>query len=899
MKQVLSRLGMALCLLLLLTPATLAADTTTTIPEAPSRIVDCPEDHDHASAGWTDLNAKMSTLEKNSSNYYLLPTGNYYLSADLTLNTEDAVGFKTEDNATVALCLNDHTLATEIPSTSSFYTLWSSGTLDIYNCNADGNAATGILRGGTESYPNYTLVANGGKTINFFGGCVKEAHGKIAVVNLNGNLNICGGSFEDCTSNAYMIWVQGTSAGGLKMWSGSISNNTAASYGGAVYVATTATTRSFNLYGGTISGNTGAAGGVYVVADATFNMYGGTISGNTATKYGGGVHNIGTMNLYGGNISGNQATRGGGVYSTGTLNMTGGTIGGGELPLDKDNDYALRETLTAEYGNYCTENMGGGVFNSGTFEMSGTAKVCNNASAAYCGGVMNNGTFNMKGGTVSGNRATTYGGGVMLNNASAVLNLSGGTISGNTAARTSDGRGGGVHLHKGTLNMTGGTISGNTAAKQGGGVCVGWTPSSSAASETAANTLTPAAFTMTGGTITGNTDDSYGSGVYVLHGSFTQEGGTIVGDIYALYGTQTVKDTTGTTSGWSVPYKGTAAISGGYVDGQLRKASSTTITLTGGKFSDDTARSTLADYLSEDKVYSLKDISETVDGSTYVYEVVEGFITNGTFLDLKNDLTLGIYFAEPDSGFTASSFTYSVNGATAVALTQAYDEDTTCYRVFAPALAAKQMTDTVTVSITDGTNVYKYTTSIREAAEEQFALTGSSNYKTLLADMLNYGAAAQKRFNYRKDALANADMSDAMEKAATETAPTWEVKCAGVTQGTADNVAVTVALKDSIELHLYVKDAALAKENVAADGYTVSVENKDTYSIISISGINVYQAKNAVTCGFTTSDGTEYSVTTSISDYVAQALKDAAEETDILTALQKYVEAAISYQNEG
>ena len=165
----------------------------------------------------------------------------------------------------------------------------------------------------------------------------------------------------------------------------------------------------FNLYGGSISGNTAAKdseGGGVRVCDGEFNMYGGSITRNNAK------------------VSGNEG-KGGGVrvgnydWKKGTFNLYGGEI--------SDNE--------AEYG--------GGVYvYDGTFTMTGSAKI-------------------------TGNTATSLGGGVCVDsNTSITFNMSGGEISGNNKASS----GGGVYVGQGTFNMSGGKITGNTATKYGGGV---------------------------------------------------------------------------------------------------------------------------------------------------------------------------------------------------------------------------------------------------------------------------------------------------------------------------------------------------------------------------------------------------------------------------------------------
>ena len=92
----------------------------------------------------------------------------------------------------------------------------------------------------------------------------------------------------------------------------------------------------FNLYGGTITGNKATkGGGVYVTGTGSkFNMYGGTITDNTATNGGGGVYVSGGTFTMNGNasVTSNEATdqyngTGGGVYVVdGTFTMNGGTI---------------------------------------------------------------------------------------------------------------------------------------------------------------------------------------------------------------------------------------------------------------------------------------------------------------------------------------------------------------------------------------------------------------------------------------------------------------------------------------------------------------------------------------------------------------------------------------------
>ena len=92
--------------------------------------------------------------------------------------------------------------------------------------------------------------------------------------------------------------------------------------GGVLYVA--GSTKTLNLYGGTISGGKivgdGHYGGGIYIESATFNMYGGTVSGNSAEGHGGNLFVSGTakFNMYGGTFSDGIANGGGGgnIYIT-------------------------------------------------------------------------------------------------------------------------------------------------------------------------------------------------------------------------------------------------------------------------------------------------------------------------------------------------------------------------------------------------------------------------------------------------------------------------------------------------------------------------------------------------------------------------------------------------------
>ena len=85
------------------------------------------------------------------------------------------------------------------------------------------------------------------------------------------------------------------------------------------------------------------------------------------------------------------------------------------------------------------------------------------------------------------------------------------------------------------------------------------------------------------------------------------------------------------------------------------------------------------------------------------------------------------------------------------------------------------MTDDVTLTIYDSEDnqiSIAKTTSIREYAMQKLETSTNDEFKTALVDMLNYGAAAQSKFGYKTDDLANSQLTDAQKNLGTSTLKT-------------------------------------------------------------------------------------------------------------------------------
>ena len=262
----------------------------------------CSHDGHTADVGYQPLAITSGTL----------PEGNYYLEGDVTLTGDLSIdGFAGKESN---LCLNGHVLNLDGHKIIKD----SSGGLNICDC-------TDVVTQGYLDDAGLWHQGVGEKEYNLTGGVIT---GGYEMSNVAAGPGRAGGAINVGNTDAV-----------VKLYSGNIAGNRAATYGGGVGISQ----GKFNLYGGSIVGNTqysesGRGGGGVAVVGGTFNMYGGSVSDNAAVySVGGGVYlNQGSsssatsiFNLYGGTIADNS---GSGVYAINSakneVNISGGSITG-------------------------------------------------------------------------------------------------------------------------------------------------------------------------------------------------------------------------------------------------------------------------------------------------------------------------------------------------------------------------------------------------------------------------------------------------------------------------------------------------------------------------------------------------------------------------------------------
>ncbi len=222
-----------------------------------------------------------------------------------------------------------------------------------------------------------------------------------------------------------------------------------------------------------------------------------------------------------------------------------------------------------------------------------------------------------------------------------------------------------------------------------------------------------------------------------------------------------------------------------------------------------------------------------------------------------------------------------------------WGEAGTFWAVEYSGMAAKEMNDQITMQLFDAQDraiseekVY----SIRAYAERNYA-TQSDEYKTLLVDMLNYGAEAQKQFGYDTEHLANAFLTEDQQAMATQTVEVENKQVGG------ENFFMSrLVLESRIQLQF-------GFHNIDTDCYAVytytkhtGVEVEETAPVVAVGGsiygvfvedLDAADGRALVTVTVYNADGEEVaSAADSVESYVAR------NGGTINEAIMKYCDAA-------
>ncbi len=258
---------------------------------------------------WQPISQAFAAVGRtvSTADFGKLPSGNYYLDADVTVTAASGIGTSTVTK-TVAICLNGHDIT--YASGRALGTVHKASSLTLCDCSWDGSTFGGTVTGaGTHGGVTYTHTE---ATLNVFGG------------NYVGKASSSGGAFAVACDGCGDLDGSGAE------------DNTDRNMAPASVM---------NLYNGRITGGTVSANGGAIVLyhPAQLNMYGGTVIGGSA-KYGGAISgSLGAVNIKGGTVIGGTASEAGGAIrvSSGGVYITGGVITGGVAKNTAEEAYIL------------------------------------------------------------------------------------------------------------------------------------------------------------------------------------------------------------------------------------------------------------------------------------------------------------------------------------------------------------------------------------------------------------------------------------------------------------------------------------------------------------------------------------------------------------------------------
>lgn len=238
-------------------------------------------------------------------------------------------------------------------------------------------------------------------------------------------------------------------------------------------------------------------------------------------------------------------------------------------------------------------------------------------------------------------------------------------------------------------------------------------------------------------------------------------------------------------------------------------------------------------------------------------------------------------------------------------------------------IAAKEMGSLVTATVHGTKDGKEYTGKSLEYSVKQYAYnklkadTTDDKFKTMLVDMLNYGAAAQEYWGYNPKNLVNAELTDAQKAYATPTVPTLTDNRA--VSGTANGLelkGITLLMQEKIAIKYYfthknytgkMSDLTMKVTYVDSNGQTQTCEitgdkfttNGDNYAVV-FDKLNPTQLHTVCTAEVFDKDGKKVSqtVTYSAESYAARKLADGNTNekfAKLLREMMKYGDSSANY----
>ncbi len=258
------------------------------------------------------------------------------------------------------------------------------------------------------------------------------------------------------------------------------------------------------------------------------------------------------------------------------------------------------------------------------------------------------------------------------------------------------------------------------------------------------------------------------------------------------------------------------------------------------------------------------------------------------------------------TGYTATITKTFADGREAVVKTIAladWTEEDGQYRFSFSDISAKEMTDEITITISNGeATVATCTKTVEGCARDIIRTTDNDKLKTALADMLNYGAACQTHFGYNTNNLASPGVYSDYATAA-------DVTCASAPTDTLNLDSTSLFAKETLTYTFYFKDitadmtAHISYTDYSGQSQSMTVNGSDFVEAgglfaVNVPGIAIADGRAKITCEVKNGDDVVAKGTDSVEGYAVRTLAANAGNTNLCNALKmlmKFVDSANAY----
>ncbi len=318
----------------------------------------------------------------------------------------------------------------------------------------------------------------------------------------------------------------------------------------------------------------------------------------------------------------------------------------------------------------------------------------------------------------------------------------------------------------------------------------------------------------------------------------------------------------------------------------------------------------IADSLSKEKIAEIQSAVDALDE-------VPALAFKGASLSLQHNLAINYKVDKAlfeDVGYTNPYVVFELNGVKTKV--SGYTVSGERYVFTFRNIAPDQMNDTIYATLHATYNGVEYASETREYSVVEYCYSMLELYsgdeyselRTLLVDLLNYGAASQVFTDYKTDALANADLTETQKQWATSNDPTLETVLdtayatvenpSAVWKGAGLNLQESV----SIRLKFIAENIEDLKVKITSGTKTWSIYSDkfidaDGVYQVYFTGLDVSQMREKVY--FTIYEGD-----TPVSNTVCYSIGSYAYEkqnstinglSDLVVAMMKYGDSAYAY----